>query len=37
LQKTIRTPTTYALVLTDFANFVKNWGPFFDTPPKSKT
>jgi hypothetical protein len=24
LQKTIHTPTTYALVLTDFANFVKN-------------
>jgi hypothetical protein len=32
LQKTISTPTTYALALRDFANFVKSQGSFFDTP-----
>jgi hypothetical protein len=32
LQKTTSTPTTYALALRDFANFVKSWGPFSKTP-----
>jgi hypothetical protein len=32
LQKTVSTPTTYALALSDFANFVKSQGSFFDTP-----
>jgi hypothetical protein len=32
LQKTVSTPTTYALALRYFANFVKNQGPFL-TPP----
>jgi hypothetical protein len=32
LQKTTITPTTYALTLKDFANFVESQGPFFDTP-----
>jgi hypothetical protein len=32
LQKTTCTLTAYALVLRDFADFVENQGPFFDTP-----
>ncbi len=32
-QKTISTPTTYALALRNFVNFVKNRGPFSNTPP----
>ncbi len=32
LQKTTCTPTTYALTLRDFANFVEIWGPIFNTP-----
>jgi hypothetical protein len=32
LRKTAHTPTTYALTLRDFANFVESWEPFFDTP-----
>ncbi len=32
LQKIVSTPTTYALALRDFANFVQSQGPFFDTP-----
>ncbi len=30
-QKTINTPTTYALTLKDYANFVENRGFFFNT------
>jgi hypothetical protein len=33
LQKIVSTLTAYALVLKDFANFVKNQGPFSNTPP----
>jgi hypothetical protein len=32
LQKTTIAPTTYALALKDFADFVESRGPFFDTP-----
>jgi hypothetical protein len=32
LWKTTHTPTTYALALRDFANFVESRRPFFDTP-----
>jgi hypothetical protein len=33
LQKIATTLTTYALILKDFANFIKNRGPFSNTPP----
>ncbi len=33
LWKIVRTPTTYALTLRDFADFVENRSPFFNTPP----
>jgi len=32
LQRTIRTPTTYALALRKFVDFVENQGPFSNTP-----
>jgi hypothetical protein len=32
LWKFTHTPTTYALTLKDFLNFVESQGPFFDTP-----
>jgi len=32
LQKTTHTPIAYGLDFRDFANVVKIWGPFFDTP-----
>jgi hypothetical protein len=34
LWKTTCTPTTYALVFKDFANFVDNWGPFSNIPQR---
>jgi len=36
LRKIISTPTTYALVLRDFANFVESQGPFSNTPPNER-
>jgi hypothetical protein len=33
LKKITSTAIAYVLALRDFANFVKSWGPFFDTPP----
>jgi hypothetical protein len=32
LQKIANTSTAYALVLKDFVDFVKSWGPFSNTP-----
>jgi hypothetical protein len=32
LKRTIGTPTTYALSLKDFTNFIESWSPFSNTP-----